>query len=61
MTFRDSEAVAYRGDAEGSSRPGRHFQKGGTFGENVKIYVKMVKFTLKKVTFSVKTDERAEN
>jgi len=39
------------GVAEGASRPGLHFRRGGTFGKNLRIYVKMVKFTLKKVTF----------
>ena len=41
--------------AEVASRPGRHYRRGGTFG------VKMVKFMLKKVKFSVKTDKIGEN
>src|SRR6218665_351836 len=48
-----SSPVAYQGGAEGASRPRRHFRK--------KIDVKMVKFMLKMVKFSVKTDKRAEN
>ena len=37
-------------EAEGASRPGRHFRRGGIFVKNVKIYVKTVKCTLKKGT-----------
>jgi len=34
---------------------------GDTFWKNLKIYVKMVKFTLKKVNVFIKADKRAEN
>ena len=44
-----------------ASRPGRHFQRGGTL-KNVKMYVNVVRIIyVKRVTFLVNADKITEN
>src|SRR6218665_3421412 len=57
----DSLPVAYRaGGAEGASRPG-DTPEGAELRKNVKIYVKNGQIYVKKVTFLVNTDKKAES